>query len=100
MSHLLKVILTFQNQSPKSLTHLSNLIYTSESLIDEKIIIISPTNKILHYSNDHLQNIKLSHALSYHKISPEFCKKFKEDYAKFKIEIDNYHQTLNSKTSF
>lgn len=94
MSHLLKVILTFENQSPKNLIHLSNLIYTSKSLIDQKIIIISPNNKIVHYSNDRLQNIKLSYELSYHEISSEFCNKFKEDYAKFKTETDNYYKSL------
>ena len=95
MSHLLKVILTFKNQKPSDLVHLTNLIYKGDSLINQKMIIISPQNTILHYSNNRLENIKLSNALSFEEISDEFCIKFKKDYAKFKIECDNYHNSKN-----
>jgi hypothetical protein len=59
------------------------------------MIIISPDYKIIHYSNNRLENIKLSHALSFPEITPEFCEKFKEDYSKFKIDCDNYHAKYN-----
>ena len=94
MSHLLKVILTFKNQKPRDLIHLTNLIYKGDSLIHQKILIISPHNEIIHYSKDRLENIKLSNALSFEEISPEFCIKFKQDYAKFKFECDEFNKKL------
>jgi len=80
MSNLVRVILTFNNPSKYELVHLLNVIYTGKSLSEQQIFIASPVTDLLHYSSDRLENIKLIHELSLNDISPEFLKKFREDY--------------------
>lgn len=87
MTSILRVILTFQNPTKREMHHLCNLISVGTTLIDEQIYIASPSTNLLHYSNDRLQNIKLTQALRMKKISPEFVKKFNEDYMNFRKEF-------------
>jgi hypothetical protein len=87
MSNILRVILTFQNPTKREMHHLCNLISVGTTLTDEQIYIASPSTNLLHYSNDRLQNIKLTQALRMKKISPEFVKKFNEDYINFTKEF-------------
>lgn len=86
MTNILRVILTFQNPTKREMHHLCNLISVGTTLIDQQIYIAAPTTNLLHYSNDRLQNIKLTQALRIEEISPEFVKKFNEDYIAFRNE--------------
>ena len=77
MTNILRAILTFQNPTKQEMHHLSTLIFSGSSLIDQQIYIAAPITNLVHYSNDRLENIKLTQALRINEISPEFIKNFK-----------------------
>jgi hypothetical protein len=93
MSTLFRAILSFENPTKLDMLHLSNLIFRSSTLVDQQIYIAKPRTEFLHYSNNRLENIKLTQALSLNEISPEFLIKFNQDYKKFKIEVDKFHKS-------
>jgi hypothetical protein len=93
MSALFKALLTFENPTKLDMLYLSNLIFKSTTLIDQQIYIVKPYTELLHFSNNRLENIKLTQALSVNEISPEYLIKFNQDYAKFKIEVDKFHKS-------
>jgi hypothetical protein len=97
MSSLFRAILSFENPTKLDMLHLSNLIFRSTTLIDQQIYIAKPRTEFLHYSNTRLENLKLTQSLSLNEISPEFLIRFKQDYAKFKIEVDAFHKSQNKK---
>jgi hypothetical protein len=80
MAHILRIILTFQNPSKYELLTLSNLLTKGISINDQQMYIASPATNLLHYSNDKLENIKLTRALSYNEVTPEFFIKFRNEY--------------------
>ena len=93
MSSLFRAILSFENPTKLDMLHLSNLIFRSTTIVDQQIYIAKPHTELLHFSNNRLDNIKLTQALSLNEISSEFLIKFNQDYAKFKIEVDNFHKS-------
>lgn len=93
MSNLVRAILTFNNPTKIEMLHLTNLIYRGISLTDQSIYIASPSTNLLHYSNDRLENIKLTHALSLNDISPEYIKEFNKEFANFKILLEKYNNS-------
>jgi hypothetical protein len=93
MPALFKALLTFENPAKLDMLYLSNLIFRSTTLIDQQIYIAKPRTELLHFSNNRLENIKLTQALSLNEISPEYLIKFNQDYAKFKIEVENFHKS-------
>jgi hypothetical protein len=90
MTNLLRVVLTFQNPSKIEMHYLSNLLSKGTSLTNQQIYIASPTTNLLYHSNDSLENIKLTQELRIEEISPEFIKKFNEDFNKFKVDYNKY----------
>lgn len=93
MSSLFRAILSFENPTKLEMLNLSNLIFRSTTLIDQQIYIAKPHTELLYFSNNKIESIKLTHALSLNEISSETLIKFNQDYAKFKIEVDNFHKS-------
>ena len=93
MSSIFKTLLTFENPTKLDMLNLSNLIFRSTTLIDQQIYVAKPRTELLHFSNNRLENIKLTQALSLNEISPETLIKFNQDYTKFKIEVDIFHKS-------
>lgn len=79
MTNLFKIIFTFENPTIQTFTHLTNLIYTSESLIEQKIFVAHPKTKLIYLSNDRFRNLNLSKILSIHGLSKEVIDKIKSD---------------------
>jgi hypothetical protein len=80
MTKIVRVILTFTDPKKLEFIHLTNLLFKAESLTDQQIYIASPPTKLLHYSCERISNIKLSHKLSLHDITPElFGKEIKKE---------------------
>jgi hypothetical protein len=92
MSTLFKALLTFENPTKLDMLYLSNLIFRSTTLIDQQIYIAKPRTELLHFSNNRLENIKLTQVLSINEISPKTLIKFNQDYAKFKIDVDKFNK--------
>jgi hypothetical protein len=88
MSSIFRAILTFENPTKLEMLNLSNLIFRNTTLIDQQIYIAKPRTELLYFSNNKVESIKLTQALSLNEISPETLIKFNQDYAKFKIEVD------------
>lgn len=79
MTNLLKIVFTFENPTIQTLILLTNLIYTSESLTEQKIYIAHPKTKLIYLSNDRLKNINLFKILSIHGLSKEVIDKIKSE---------------------
>jgi len=92
MSTLFKALLTFENPTKLDMLHLSNLIFRSTTLIDQQIYIAKPRTELLYFSNNRLENIKLTQVLSINEISPKTLIQFNQDYAKFKIDVDKFNK--------
>ena len=93
MSTLVRAILTFNNPTKIEMLHLTNLIYKGVSLTDQSIYVASPPTNLLHYSNNRLENIKLTHALSLNDISPEYIKEFNNEFSNFKILLEKHNNS-------
>jgi hypothetical protein len=52
MTNLFKIIFTFENPTIQTFKHLTNLIYSSESLIEQKIFVAYPKTKLIYLSNN------------------------------------------------
>jgi hypothetical protein len=95
MSNLVRAILTFNNPTKIEMRYLTNLIYRGVSLTDQSIYIASPPTNLLYYSNNRLENIKLTQGLSSNDISPEYIKEFDKEFSQFKILLEKYNTKKN-----
>jgi len=93
MSSMFRTILTFTNPTKLEMLHLSNLIFRSTTLTNQQIYIAKPQTELLYFSNNRLENLKLTQSLNLDDISPEFCIQFKKDFEKFKIAVDAFHKS-------
>ena len=80
MTKIVKVILTFTNPKKLDFLHLTDLLFTAKSITEQKISILSPETKLLHYSCERIKNIQLSNVLSLHEITPELITKVKNGF--------------------
>ena len=79
MTNLLKIVFTFENPTKHTFKHLTKLIYTSESLTEQKIYVAYPKTKLIYFSNDRLKNLNLFNILSIHGLSKEIIDKIKSE---------------------
>ena len=80
--NLLKVTLTFKNPTKIEMQYLTNLLFRGNTINSQYISVFSYKElepKIIYYSIDKLENIKLTQALTVKEISPELCSKIKQD---------------------
>jgi hypothetical protein len=79
MTNLFKIIFTFENPTKQTFKHLTNLISTSESLIEQKIYVAYPKTKLIYLSNEKFRNLNLSKILSIYGLSKEIIDKIKSE---------------------
>jgi len=80
MTTIVRAILTFNNPSKYEFFKLNNLIWSGHSLTEQQIYIATPSTKLIHYSSNRLENIKLSRYFSVNDISEEQIKVFKKEF--------------------
>ena len=78
MSTIIRAVLTFKNPTKSEFIPLTNLLWQGTSLIDQQIYIAVPETKLIHYSFNKIDNLKLVHSLSLNEITPEFISKLQE----------------------
>lgn len=79
MTNIFKIIFTFENPTKQTFKHLTKLICTSKSLIEQKIFVAHPKTKLIYLSNDRIRNLNLSKILSIYGLSKEVIDKIKSN---------------------